>query len=158
MSEASNVKLHNPPDLHKPLGYSHVAEVTGGKLVYIAGQVGLDAARKPGGQGRFRGPGAQGVRESESRARGRGRYLPRRHQAELLLHRLGRSLGSPSGGPRDPRHLREHLCPAGQHVRRRPEIGAAGMADRGGSRGGSAPCKPLTLSKAFEGVTGYWSP
>jgi len=44
MSEASNVKLHNPPDLHKPLGYSHVAEVTGGKLVYIAGQVGLDAA------------------------------------------------------------------------------------------------------------------
>ena len=37
-------KLHNPPELHKPFGYSHVAEVTGGKLVYIAGQVALDAS------------------------------------------------------------------------------------------------------------------
>ena len=37
-------RLHNPPELHKPFGYSHVAEVTGGKLVYIAGQVALDAA------------------------------------------------------------------------------------------------------------------
>ena len=44
MSDAPNVKLHNPPDLHKPFGYSHVAEVTGGKLVYIAGQVALDDA------------------------------------------------------------------------------------------------------------------
>lgn len=40
----TNVKLHNPPGLHKPLGYSHVAEVTGGKLVLVAGQVGLDTA------------------------------------------------------------------------------------------------------------------
>jgi enamine deaminase RidA (YjgF/YER057c/UK114 family) len=44
MSEASDFKLYNPPDLHQPLGYSHVAEVTGGKLIFIAGQVGLDAA------------------------------------------------------------------------------------------------------------------
>jgi enamine deaminase RidA (YjgF/YER057c/UK114 family) len=43
MNETSHAKLHNPPDLHKPVGYSHVAEVTGGKLIYIAGQVALDA-------------------------------------------------------------------------------------------------------------------
>jgi enamine deaminase RidA (YjgF/YER057c/UK114 family) len=44
MNETSHAKLHSPPELHKPFGYSHVAEVTGGKLVYIAGQVALDAA------------------------------------------------------------------------------------------------------------------
>jgi enamine deaminase RidA (YjgF/YER057c/UK114 family) len=43
MNDGSNVKLGNPPAIHKPFGYSHVAEVTGGKLVYIAGQVALDA-------------------------------------------------------------------------------------------------------------------
>jgi enamine deaminase RidA (YjgF/YER057c/UK114 family) len=44
MSEAAIAKLHNPREIHKPFGYSHVAEVTGGKLVYIAGQVALDVA------------------------------------------------------------------------------------------------------------------
>ena len=44
MNPTSHAKLHNPPELHKPFGYSHVAEVTGGKLVYIAGQVALDPA------------------------------------------------------------------------------------------------------------------
>ena len=37
-----NVKLSSPATLAKPNGYSHVAEVTGGKTVYIAGQVALD--------------------------------------------------------------------------------------------------------------------
>lgn len=44
MNGTSHTRLHNPPELHQPFGYSHVAEVTGGKLVYIAGQVALDAA------------------------------------------------------------------------------------------------------------------
>jgi enamine deaminase RidA (YjgF/YER057c/UK114 family) len=43
MNHSSNVKLTNPPAIHKPSGYSHVAEVTQGKLVFIAGQVALDA-------------------------------------------------------------------------------------------------------------------
>jgi enamine deaminase RidA (YjgF/YER057c/UK114 family) len=37
-----SVKLSNPPAIHKPFGYSHVAEVTRGKLVYISGQVAMD--------------------------------------------------------------------------------------------------------------------
>jgi enamine deaminase RidA (YjgF/YER057c/UK114 family) len=41
--ENSHIRLHNPPELHKPFGYSHVAEATGGKLVYLSGQVALDA-------------------------------------------------------------------------------------------------------------------
>lgn len=51
MSRDSTLRLHNPPELHKPLGYSHVAEVTRGKLVYLSGQVGLDAAGELAGAG-----------------------------------------------------------------------------------------------------------
>ncbi len=35
-------RLSNPPTIHKPNGYSHVAEVISGKMVYIAGQVAFD--------------------------------------------------------------------------------------------------------------------
>jgi len=41
-SESEKKKIFNPPTMHKPMGYSHVAEVTGGKLVFISGQVALD--------------------------------------------------------------------------------------------------------------------
>lgn len=34
--------LSNPATIHKPNGYSHVAEIADGKLVYIAGQVALN--------------------------------------------------------------------------------------------------------------------
>ena len=36
------VKISNPTTIHKPNGYSHLAEVSGGKLVYIAGQVAMN--------------------------------------------------------------------------------------------------------------------
>lgn len=32
----------DPPALARPFGYSHVAEVSGGKTIYISGQVALD--------------------------------------------------------------------------------------------------------------------
>jgi enamine deaminase RidA (YjgF/YER057c/UK114 family) len=35
--------ITNPSTIHKPFGYSHVAEVGQGRLVFIAGQVALDA-------------------------------------------------------------------------------------------------------------------
>jgi enamine deaminase RidA (YjgF/YER057c/UK114 family) len=38
------VELLNPPTMHPPVGYSHVARVRGGTLVFIAGQVGLSPA------------------------------------------------------------------------------------------------------------------
>ena len=40
-----SIKVSNPPKIHKPNGYSHVAEITSGKLVYISGQVAMDASR-----------------------------------------------------------------------------------------------------------------
>jgi enamine deaminase RidA (YjgF/YER057c/UK114 family) len=40
---AGRVRIQNPKTMAVPTGYSHVAEVRGGKLVFIAGQVALDA-------------------------------------------------------------------------------------------------------------------
>lgn len=37
-----NVRFHNPSTLAPPAGYSHVAEVSGGKLVFLSGQVATD--------------------------------------------------------------------------------------------------------------------
>jgi enamine deaminase RidA (YjgF/YER057c/UK114 family) len=39
----SNTRFINPPTIAKPPGYTHVVEVTGpARIVYIAGQLGLD--------------------------------------------------------------------------------------------------------------------
>ena len=45
--------IFNPPTMMKPAGYSHVAKVTGGTLVYIAGQVSSDASGALVGDGNF---------------------------------------------------------------------------------------------------------
>jgi 2-iminobutanoate/2-iminopropanoate deaminase len=43
----TNVRYLNPEALSKPPGYTHVVEVTGpGRIVYIAGQLGLDRSGK----------------------------------------------------------------------------------------------------------------
>ena len=41
-STVKETHLSNPATIHKPNGYSHVAKITGGKMVYIAGQVALN--------------------------------------------------------------------------------------------------------------------
>jgi enamine deaminase RidA (YjgF/YER057c/UK114 family) len=44
-----NTRFLNPPAIHPPRGYSHVVEATGpGRIVYIAGQLGVDPAGKMG--------------------------------------------------------------------------------------------------------------
>jgi enamine deaminase RidA (YjgF/YER057c/UK114 family) len=43
MPQGTNFRLFNPDTMAKPVaGYSQVAEVMGGNLVYVAGQVALD--------------------------------------------------------------------------------------------------------------------
>jgi len=45
-----NLRFSNPDAIAKPPGYSHVVEVIGpGRLVYFAGQLGLDRSGKMGG-------------------------------------------------------------------------------------------------------------
>jgi len=47
------VRYLNPPTLSAPTGYSHVAEVSGGRTIYIAGQVAFDNSGKVVGKGDF---------------------------------------------------------------------------------------------------------
>src|ERR1041384_2695693 len=49
MNASRSIRIHNPEALHAPTGYSHVAEVRGGTLVYVAGQVGFDREGKLAG-------------------------------------------------------------------------------------------------------------
>jgi enamine deaminase RidA (YjgF/YER057c/UK114 family) len=48
------VTLLSPKSIHEPRGYSHVARVRSGTLLFIAGQVALDASGKLVGSGDFR--------------------------------------------------------------------------------------------------------
>ncbi len=45
------VKHTNPATLSKPTGYTHVVEVTGGRTLYVSGQIALDQAGHVVGQG-----------------------------------------------------------------------------------------------------------
>ena len=38
MAAPAEIKFLNPPTLAKPPGYSHVVEVSGGRMIFIAGQ------------------------------------------------------------------------------------------------------------------------
>ena len=46
-------EIFSPPTLMKPVGYSHVAKITSGTLVYIAGQVSADVSGELIGEGNF---------------------------------------------------------------------------------------------------------
>ena len=46
-------ELLNPAGLEKPIGYSHAARITSGKLVYVAGQAPFDANGSVVGKGDF---------------------------------------------------------------------------------------------------------
>jgi enamine deaminase RidA (YjgF/YER057c/UK114 family) len=58
---AAQLRFLNPKTISKPPGYTHVVEVTGpGRIVYIAGQLGLDVGGKVVGQaGDFRAQAIQ---------------------------------------------------------------------------------------------------
>jgi enamine deaminase RidA (YjgF/YER057c/UK114 family) len=54
MHNESKVRVFSPPQLPKPVGYSHVAEITNGKMIYVSGQVAMDASGNIVGKGDYR--------------------------------------------------------------------------------------------------------
>jgi enamine deaminase RidA (YjgF/YER057c/UK114 family) len=46
-------ELLNPQGLEPPVGYTHVAKITGGKIVHVAGQAPFDAQGQVVGKGDF---------------------------------------------------------------------------------------------------------
>jgi enamine deaminase RidA (YjgF/YER057c/UK114 family) len=53
MPDESKFRVFSPPQLPKPVGYSHLAAISGGTLVYIAGQVALDSSGNMVGKGDY---------------------------------------------------------------------------------------------------------
>lgn len=51
---SDSVQYINPPTLSKPTGYTHAVEVSGGKTVYISGQIALDVVGNVVGEGDLR--------------------------------------------------------------------------------------------------------
>jgi enamine deaminase RidA (YjgF/YER057c/UK114 family) len=47
------------PDLSTPRGYSHVVSITGGRTVYVAGQIAMDKGGNVVGKGDFRAQATQ---------------------------------------------------------------------------------------------------
>ena len=73
MPEPSNFRLFNPDTMAKPVaGYSQVGEVTGGKVVYIAGQVALDASGNLVGKDDFRAQAEQVFKNLDAAIRAAG--------------------------------------------------------------------------------------
>ena len=50
-ARAPQIKRTNPDTLSKPTGYTHVVEASGGRTVYVAGQIALDKDGKVVGEG-----------------------------------------------------------------------------------------------------------
>jgi enamine deaminase RidA (YjgF/YER057c/UK114 family) len=71
--DQSNFRLFNPDTMAKPVaGYSQVGEVTGGKVVYVAGQVALDASGNLVGKDDFRAQAEQVFKNLDAAVRAAG--------------------------------------------------------------------------------------
>jgi reactive intermediate/imine deaminase len=53
------MKHTNPDSLSKPAGYTHLVEVTGGRTIYVSGQIALDKAGHVVGAGDLRAQATQ---------------------------------------------------------------------------------------------------
>jgi len=59
MATSDNVRFLNPPTLATSPGYTHVVTVTNARMVYVSGQVALDASGALVGPGDFRAQARQ---------------------------------------------------------------------------------------------------
>ena len=66
MSNRVDIRFINPATMPKPVGYSQVAVVRSGQIVFIAGQVALNPAGNPVGQDNLPRAGRTSIQESES--------------------------------------------------------------------------------------------
>lgn len=56
---SSHLRFLNPPELFSPPGFSHIVEISGGRTVYLAGQIGVDRQFQIVGRGDFRAQAEQ---------------------------------------------------------------------------------------------------
>ena len=65
-------ELLNPTGLENPIGYSHVAKISSGKIVYVAGQAPFDASGAVVGKGDFVAQFCQVVQNLKAAIEGAG--------------------------------------------------------------------------------------
>ena len=153
---ASNTRFMNPPAIAKPGGYSHVVEITGpGRIVYIAGQLGL----KPNGDiaGDFRAQVVQAFENLKSALAAVGAGFDDVVKLNNYLVDIKTNLPHL---PRGARQIRQHVAAAGQHHGRRDGAGAARRAVRGRSDrdAGEITTTPQRHSGPESGDGGCFSP
>ncbi len=129
MPQATNFRIFNPDTMAKPTaGYSQVALVTGGNLVYIAGQVALDASGNFVGKDDFRTQVEQAFKNLKAAVEAaRGNF----HDIIKLNFYCVDSV-DPSqipGSQGSPRQVRQHSKPSHKHVRGCSQAGSSGVAD-----------------------------
>jgi enamine deaminase RidA (YjgF/YER057c/UK114 family) len=54
MPNEPKFRVFSPPQLPATVGYSHLAEISGGKIIYVAGQVAMDASGNIVGKSDYR--------------------------------------------------------------------------------------------------------
>ena len=62
-------EFFSPATLPPPVGYSHIAKVNKGTMIYLAGQVSSDASGKLVGEGDFEAQAEQVFKNLKSRSR-----------------------------------------------------------------------------------------
>jgi reactive intermediate/imine deaminase len=65
-AQTPKIKRTNPPDLSKPTGYTHVVEASGGRTIYVSGQIALDKDGKVVGQGDMKAQAEQVFRNLQA--------------------------------------------------------------------------------------------
>ena len=128
-------EIFSPATLPPPVGYSHIAKVNKGTLIYLAGQVSSDASGKLVGEGNFEAQAEQvfaNVRIAVEAAGGTMADIVKMNIYLVAEVEPGR--GAKNAG--DPRPLRQQGKTAGEHAGRGQPPGAAGLAarDRGDCR------------------------
>jgi enamine deaminase RidA (YjgF/YER057c/UK114 family) len=58
-AQPPHIQFINPPTLASPPGFTHVVGITGGRIVYISGQVAIDQSLQVVGKGDFRAQAEQ---------------------------------------------------------------------------------------------------
>src|SRR3954462_15259272 len=65
-AQAPKIRRTNPPELSKPTGYTHVVEASGGRTVYISGQIAYDKDGKVVGEGDMKAQAEQVFRNLQT--------------------------------------------------------------------------------------------
>ncbi len=115
----------SPKTLIPPAGYSHIAKVNSGTIVYLAGQVSSGASGNLIGEGNFEAQVEQVFRNLKIAVEAAGGTM-----ADIVKLNIYLRSGRCAEAACDTRPLRQYREAAGKHAGRRQPAGAAGLARR----------------------------